>query len=271
MSNSLLHTISLHSQQTFGGVGVPDKKVDQEPISKNNITPQEASSTVTLSQEAKELSNQTRLPDNTMKETQETAEQETTENGFADSDQEDDVDSETNKDSPSQLTEAEQQQVAELKARDQEVRTHEQAHAAIGGQYAGSPSYTYEQGPDGARYAVEGEVPIDVSPVANDPQATIQKMQQVYQAALAPAEPSSTDRKVAAEAQSTIAKATAELATSANDATITPKSQDMETENNRRPLKSGSETVDLSKNYTVQSNPYAIARNDLGTVISNRV
>ena len=62
--------------------------------------------------------------------------------------------SSTDADSSNELSEDEQNKVAELKSRDQEVRTHEQAHAAAGGQYAGSPSYEYEQGPDGKRYAV---------------------------------------------------------------------------------------------------------------------
>src|SRR5690606_22350906 len=48
--------------------------------------------------------------------------------------------------------------------------------------------------------AVGGEVQIDVSVIAGDPQATIQKMQQVRSAALAPAEPSSADRRIATEA-----------------------------------------------------------------------
>lgn len=101
-------------------------------------------------------------------------------------------------------------QVRELKSRDSEVRTHEQAHAAVGGQYAGSPSYTYEKGPDGRNYAVGGEVQIDTAPVAGDPQATVDKMQQVRAAALAPAQPSGQDRKVAASASQSINKALAE-------------------------------------------------------------
>ncbi|RUM53159.1 MAG: catalase, partial [Marinomonas sp.] len=64
----------------------------------------------------------------------------------------------------------------------------------------------------GKRYITDGEVQIDVSPIANDPQATIEKMKQVYRAALAPAEPSAADRSVASEAQQQIAEATAELA-----------------------------------------------------------
>ena len=78
------------------------------------------------------------------------------------------------------------------------VRAHEQAHKAAAGAHAkGGPTYEYQSGPDGKRYAVGGEVQIDTSPVPNDPQATIQKMQQVQRAANAPAEPSSQDRRVA--------------------------------------------------------------------------
>lgn len=94
---------------------------------------------------------------------------------------------------------AEQKKIAELKARDTEVRMHEQAHAAVGGQYAGSPTYEYEKGPDGNRYAVAGEVQIDVSE-ESEPEDTVRKMQQVKAAALAPAEPSAQDYKVASEA-----------------------------------------------------------------------
>jgi hypothetical protein len=102
---------------------------------------------------------------------------------------------ENNKD----LSEEDQKQVKDLKDRDREVRVHEQAHAAVGGQYAGSPSYEYQTGPDGKRYAVGGEVSIDVSE-EEKPEDTIQKMQIVRAAALAPAEQSTQDLKVAAEA-----------------------------------------------------------------------
>ena len=68
-----------------------------------------------------------------------------------------------------------QQKLRELSARDQQVRTHEAAHAAIGGRYAGSPALSYEQGPDGRRYAVEGKVNIDTSEIPGDPQRTLEK------------------------------------------------------------------------------------------------
>ncbi|MDF3126929.1 putative metalloprotease CJM1_0395 family protein [Rheinheimera sp. 1928-s] len=117
------------------------------------------------------------------------------------------------KDDPQQQKEeqAEQKRIAELKARDREVKIHEQAHAAIGGQYASAPSYEYETGPDGQQYAVGGEVRIDISEIPNDPRATIQKMQQVKAAALAPAEPSGADRSVAAQASRTLMEAQADL------------------------------------------------------------
>lgn len=95
------------------------------------------------------------------------------------------------------LTDEERDVVREMAARDAEVRRHEEAHAAVGGQYAGQPSYTYQSGPDGKRYAIGGEVPIDVAPVKGDPEATIDKMETVKAAALAPAEPSGADRRIA--------------------------------------------------------------------------
>ena len=112
---------------------------------------------------------------------------------------------------PGELSDEEQAQVDQLKSRDREVRAHEQAHANVGGQYAGAPTYTYQTGPDNQRYAVGGEVAIDVTPVKGDPEATIDKMSIVIAAALAPAEPSPQDRKVAALAQSQLAQAMAEL------------------------------------------------------------
>jgi hypothetical protein len=94
---------------------------------------------------------------------------------------------------------SEQQEIESLKQRDQEVRAHEQAHAAVGGQYAGSPQYEFQTGPDGQRYAVGGEVSIDIGEEPTAEQ-TLRKMQQVKAAALAPAEPSPQDLRVATEA-----------------------------------------------------------------------
>ena len=113
---------------------------------------------------------------------------------------------------PGELNEAEQAEVAELKARDAEVHRHEEAHARAGGAYSGAPSYQFQRGPDGGQYAVGGSTPIDVAPIEGDPQATIRKMQTIKRAASAPAEPSGQDRAIAAQADATIQQARAELA-----------------------------------------------------------
>lgn len=115
------------------------------------------------------------------------------------------------------LDSAQLKQLSELKARDREVRAHEAAHQAVGGQYAGAISYVYQRGPDGAQYAVGGEVSIDTSPVEGDPQATIEKMRTVRAAALAPAEPSPQDRAVAAQAMQIMLQAQSELTSDSAD------------------------------------------------------
>lgn len=110
-----------------------------------------------------------------------------------------------------QLTAQQQQEVAKLKKRDAEVKAHEQAHLATAGQYAaGGASFAYQTGPDGRRYAVGGEVPIDISKEST-PEATIQKMQIVARAALAPANPSPADRNIAARAAMIQSQARGEL------------------------------------------------------------
>ncbi len=108
-----------------------------------------------------------------------------------------------------QLSEGERKQIEQLKKQDAEIHRHEQAHAAASGQYAGAPKYGFTTGPDGQRYANSGHVSIDVTPVAGDPKATIEKMTIVQRAANAPAEPSGADRSVAAKAAA--AKQTVQL------------------------------------------------------------
>ena len=109
------------------------------------------------------------------------------------------------------LSDAEMQEVALLQKIDTRVRAHEMAHLAVAGGYArGGASFQYRRGPDGRNYAVGGEVPIDVSEETS-PQTTINKMQTVKAAALAPADPSPQDRKVAAAAVATMSEARQEL------------------------------------------------------------
>ncbi len=110
------------------------------------------------------------------------------------------------------LTPEEQAVVAELRQTDRQVRAHEQAHLSAAGGLARGVSFTYVTGPDGQRYAVGGEVSIDTSPVGGDPEATIRKAQQIRGAANAPANPSSRDRQVAAQAGQMEQAARVELA-----------------------------------------------------------
>lgn len=110
------------------------------------------------------------------------------------------------------LTPEEMRIVEELKKIDSEVRRHEMAHIAVGGRYITSgANFKYQRGPDGKNYAVAGEVTIDTSAVPGDPQATLQKMRQVKNAALAPANPSPQDLKVAAKASAAASKALSDL------------------------------------------------------------
>ncbi len=103
--------------------------------------------------------------------------------------------------------------IRQLRARDREVRSHEASHAAAGGSLVrGGPSFTLQQGPDGRSYAIGGEVQLDVSPVSGDPQATAIKAQRVQAAALAPAQPSAQDFKVAGSASQMAARARVEIA-----------------------------------------------------------
>lgn len=114
--------------------------------------------------------------------------------------------------------------IASLRRRDQEVRLHEQAHLLAAGPYAtGGPSYTYATGPDGRRYAVGGEVPIDLSAVPGDPQATLQKARTLRRAALAPTHPSGADLAIAMQATALAAQAQQELVQiQRNDPAATP-------------------------------------------------
>lgn len=109
------------------------------------------------------------------------------------------------------LNSEQRREVEALEARDREVRTHEQAHIAASGELAtAGPFYEYDTGPDGRRYVVDGEVSIR-APRKTDPEETIRVQEQLIRAALAPAQPSAQDRRVAAGARQKIARAQAEL------------------------------------------------------------
>jgi hypothetical protein len=119
-----------------------------------------------------------------------------------------------------QLNEAQKQSLQQLKVRDLHVKMHEQQHLAAAGSYAlGGPTFQYTVGPDGKSYATGGEVQLDISPLPNNPQATIVKAQVVRQAALAPSDPSGADRAVAAAATKMESQARAQLLEKSADKT----------------------------------------------------
>jgi hypothetical protein len=95
----------------------------------------------------------------------------------------------------------EEKVIEKYKHQEQNVIAHETAHKMAGGELVrGGTTYQYSTAPDGKKYISGGEVKIDMSEIPGDPRATISKMQQVENAALAPSDPSSQDRAVAAEA-----------------------------------------------------------------------
>lgn len=112
----------------------------------------------------------------------------------------------------SKLSQEDQALVDKLKARDQQVRQHEQAHlAASGGLATSGASYTYQKGPDGVNYAIGGEVNINTSP-GRTPEETVRRAETIRAAALAPADPSGQDRAVAASAEKMAQEARSEIA-----------------------------------------------------------
>lgn len=110
-----------------------------------------------------------------------------------------------------ELSDADQVQISKLKARDMQVKQHEQAHlSAAGGLSISGANLTYQKGPNGVNYAVAGDVKIDTSPGRNAAD-TLAKAEQIIDAALAPADPSPADRSTAAKAQFMAQEARTEL------------------------------------------------------------
>jgi hypothetical protein len=160
----------------------------------------------------------------------------------------------------------EQKIINELKLRDQEVRTHELAHATVGGPSTGAPSYTFEVGPDGKKYAVGGEVSVDLSVVDGNPRATIAKMQKVYAAALAPADPSIQDTRVAASAARSILQAQSELAAIKLEDPSTARDLNLQIKSNDVLAKEGneqSEDFDTFANQTLASQEKIVPNRDI--------
>ncbi|MCP4634341.1 MAG: hypothetical protein GY855_15550 [candidate division Zixibacteria bacterium] len=131
----------------------------------------------------------------------------------------------------------EQTQVLELKAIDQKVRAHEMAHVSAGaGVVTSGATFSYTKGPDGKLYATGGEVQVDTSPIPGEPDATIEKAEQIQRAALAPMDPSSQDRAVAAKAAAMANQARAEKAQGKNKedkSSINSSSKSIKEDNNQ--------------------------------------
>ncbi len=109
------------------------------------------------------------------------------------------------------LSHEEKEMVKELQARDNEVRQHEQAHAALLGPYMrGAPSYVYQPGPDGKMYAVGGSVAVDTGKEST-PEATAMKAQVLKTAASGVSDASSADMSVAAMAGAMATEAQGEM------------------------------------------------------------
>ncbi|MCI6662594.1 putative metalloprotease CJM1_0395 family protein, partial [Campylobacter sp.] len=123
---------------------------------------------------------------------------------------------------------------------------HEAAHMAAGGGLTSPASYTYERGPDNKMYAVAGEVGISTSE-GNTPQESLNKAQTIRRAALAPADPSPQDLKVAAQAASMEMSARAEILQE-------KMAQNSQNPNNSNEASAGNSTANSTVNSTENSN-----------------
>ncbi len=107
-----------------------------------------------------------------------------------------------------ELTLKEKGDVKLLQQHDISVRHHEMSHLMTAHDIAiSAPSFEYKRGPDGIKYAVRGEVNLDSSLDLRNPEAAIEKALKIQHAALAPADPSPKDMRVAAQARLIEAKA----------------------------------------------------------------
>lgn len=107
-----------------------------------------------------------------------------------------------------ELTQQEKLEVQRLRQTERSVHEHERAHQRAARDLAiSSPSYRYERGPDGEKYAVGGEVNIDASLIGADAAETAEKALRIQQAAMAPNDPSPKDMQAATKARMVESKA----------------------------------------------------------------
>lgn len=118
------------------------------------------------------------------------------------------------------LSDEELVQISQLKSRDTQLRQHEQAHlAASAGLDISKASFTYQRGPNGVNYAVAGDVTIGTSG-GRTPEETLARAEMIIDAALAPVDPSPSDRSAAAKAQHMAMQARAEMMHQRSEAAI---------------------------------------------------
>ncbi len=151
-----------------------------------------------------------------------------------------------------ELTLQQVQQLRELQSIDRNVKAHEAAHQAAGGGLAGAASFSYTRGPDNQMYAVAGEVPIRMQE-GRTPEETIANARQVAAAAMAPADPSPQDYKVAANAAKMEFDARAE-ATKLKAQEVKEKKEEEEekqesSDKNNQDSKNNPEKVEVNKEF----------------------
>ena len=86
-----------------------------------------------------------------------------------------------------------------LQRRHRDVMRHEMEHYQTGQPHASFPQYFYVRGPLNRQFAISGIVKFDASPIRGDKKETLNKLEKLRRAALAPRTPSNQDRQVAAE------------------------------------------------------------------------
>ncbi len=151
-----------------------------------------------------------------------------------------------------ELTLQQVQQLRELQSIDRNVKAHEAAHQAAGGGLAGAASFSYTRGPDNQMYAVAGEVPIRMQE-GRTPEETIANARQVAAAAMAPADPSPQDYKVAANAAKmefdARAEATKLKAQEAKEKKEEEEEKQESSDKNNQDSKNNPEKVEASKEF----------------------
>jgi len=144
------------------------------------------------------------------------------------------------------------EEVSKLQAIENRVISHEAAHKAVGGNLAGAASYQYSTGPDGKTYITGGEVSINISE-GKTPEETINRMQQVRAAALAPSDPSPQDYKVAALASQTEMTARLDLLSRNSENHLNSNNDKTKDPNNENSSDSSSKSQAISQYNKIQN------------------